>query len=105
MMRGDVGGALSALAGAGALTADFVSMAAAGGRAVWAAAARALAAQLEIQGAALPPTVAAVLHSFQHCPAVHHCPSKVIAHHRPPHGHGDGRCAAAPWKRGRRARE
>ena len=50
-MRGDVGGALDVLAGAGALTADFVSMAAAGGRRVWAVAVRALAAQLEAQGA------------------------------------------------------
>ena len=51
LMRGDVGGALDVLAGAGALTADFVSMAAAGGRRVWAVAVRALAAQLEAQGA------------------------------------------------------
>ena len=49
-MRGDVGGALDVLAGAGALTADFVSMAACGGRRVWEAAVRALAAQLETQG-------------------------------------------------------
>ncbi|KAK9840649.1 hypothetical protein WJX81_006905 [Elliptochloris bilobata] len=50
LMRGDVGGALEVLAGSGALTADFVSMAAAGGRRVWEAAVRALAAQLETQG-------------------------------------------------------
>ena len=49
-MRGDVGGALDVLAGAGALTADFVSMAACGGRRIWEAAVRALAAQLETQG-------------------------------------------------------
>ncbi len=56
-MRGDTGGALDALAGAGALTADFVSMAACGGRRVWEAAVRALAAQLESQGLlSRPPT-------------------------------------------------
>ena len=55
-MRGDMGGALDVLAGAGALTADFVSMAACGGRCVWEAAVRALAAQLETQGVlSFPP--------------------------------------------------
>lgn len=54
-MRGDMGGALDVLAGAGALTADFASMAACGGRRMWEPAVRALAAQLETQGVLFCP--------------------------------------------------
>jgi hypothetical protein len=50
LWRGDVGAAAQLLADHDALTADFVSMCAAAGRAAWEAAARLLAAKLEVQG-------------------------------------------------------
>jgi hypothetical protein len=50
LWQGDVAAALAVVISADALTADFVSLAASGGRAAWLAATRAYAAKLELQG-------------------------------------------------------